>query len=306
MYLPLPGSMNMHALFRSLALGVPLLAALSTAMAGEVVVDPPLTEEDYLVSRPVGPGELPWYSIAQSFRAEDPKIRFGFRLRDSVYGGGALPNAGVLVTYRLYEGEDEYGELLATRYVAMPATATDDPFRGIWGDAGFVEADFSQVTLEVGAQYTMRASVGEPTVGDGIFVWLSDENPYPFGRMYFPEIGVDPSDPNYEYFFVWDWSNEDLLFRMSPVGATTAQLVADLRDWIAASPAIGSPDRKVLLNKLHQTLGKPDLPAYQTVACRQLTSFIQYVDQHSNRFDNATAVALFDRTEAAMAAVPCS
>lgn len=297
--------MNMHVLLRQLAFSLSLLAS-SSAIAGEVVVDPPLTENDYLVSRPLTVSELPWYSIAQSFRAEDPKIQFGFRLRDDVYGGGALPNAGVLITYRLYAGENDYDELLGTRYVAMPSTSTDDSFRGIWGDAGFVEADFSQVTLEVGAQYTMRISVSGPVAGNGPYVWLSDENPYPYGRMYFPEIGVDPSDPNYEYFFVWDWSNEDLLFRMSPVGQTAAQQVAALRSWIAASPAIGTRDRKVLINKLHRTLGKPDLPAYQTVACRQLTSFIQYVDRHSNRFDNATAVILFDRIEDVMGAVPCA
>lgn len=296
--------MNRHVLVRPLAFGLSLLAFSST-IAGEVIVDPPLTEFDYLVSRPLAP-ELPWYSIAQSFRAEDPRIRFGFRLRDQMYSSGALPNAGVLITYRLYADEDDYDVLLATRYVALPSTPTDDPFRGIWGDAGFVEADFSQVTLEVGAQYTMRASVSGPVVGDGPYVWLSDKNPYPYGRMYFPEIGVDPSDPNYEYFFVWDWSNEDLLFRMSPVGLTAAQQVAALRSWIAASPAIDARDRNVLINKLHKTLGKPDLPAYQTVACRQLTSFIQYLDQHSNRFDSATAVTLFDRTEAVMAAVPCT
>lgn len=275
-----------------------LLAAVQTvavASAAEVVVDP-VGPDVPLYSRPIVAPAYGEYSVAQSFRAEDERVRFGFRLagEEVLDPDEQDPFAGVMLTYRLYKGDSSSrhpGRLLATRHVAMPGTLSDDPIRAQFGDVGFVEADFSRVRLTPGATYTMEITRQLDTRA-GISVWHSVNNPYAYGLMSIPPR-FDPASP------------EDAHFRMTPVRWTPRARVAALRRWIASAPGIASTDRKLLISTLHKTLTKPELPAYQRVACSRLDSFIRYVDQHSHRFDDATAVHLFDQAELIKTGIPC-
>lgn len=286
-----------------------LAGALASSSAGvhaaEVVLDPPLGGNELLVSRPIT-YPIPGYSLSQSFRAEDSRIRFGFRLVDINFEPSKpLPNAGATITYRLYAGENSYDELLATRHIAMPSEVSDDAIRAPWGDVGFVEADFSAVPLAIGEQYTMQVTMQPANSQFPVNVWLSWNDPYPHGRFYFPP-GIDPSTPDYWLFDNANFANEDLLFRMAPAQATPSAMVTALRHWIVNSANVGDKERRLLLNKLHRVLLVPDRPAYQRVACQQLDSFIKFVDQHADSFDDATAVFLFDQAEQIKLAVPCS
>lgn len=288
--------MNSPVLRRPVAVALSLLlAAVQTAAvasAAEVVVDPAGPDVP-LYSRPIVAPAYGEYSVAQSFRAEDARIRFGFRLagEEVVDPDEQDPFAGVVLTYRLYEGATSSGRLLATRHVAMPGALSDDPVRSQFGDVGFVEADFSRVRLTTGATYTMEITRQLDTRA-GISVWHSVDNPYANGFMSIPPR-FDPASP-------WDAH-----FRMTPVRVTPRVRIAALRQWIASAPSITPRDRKLLLSKLHRTLMAPELPAYQRVACHQLDSFIKYVDQHSQRFDDATAVHLFDQAEQIKTGIPC-
>jgi len=299
------GGCRMRTMQTVAAAALLLLCGQPRAFAATVVVDPVLIDgAGPFVSRPVVAVGIPGYTIAQSFEAVTRSMRFGFRLVDYDITNGIPDDAGKLVTYRLYEGENVYKRLIARRYVALPAHVSTDPFRANLGDLGFVEADFSQVKLKQGAQYTMRISMSLPFNDSPPNVWLSWANPYLGGRLYFPP-GIDRSHPDYDYFYGRDWSNEDLFFRLSSVERTVQQLLVDLRKWIVQSPAIGIGDRIPLLRELNATLSDPNTPEYQSTACGHLGAMLVYVDSHSNHFDNATAVQLFDRIDGVRTTVPC-
>lgn len=291
------------------AAALSLLVAAAPAAAGKsgtVVVDPVLDgDSDLLVSRPIVARDVPGYTIAQSFKPVSRQMRFGFRLTDYGHADGVPNNAGRRITYRLYEGENSYKRLVATRHVAFPARVSDDAVRAELGDVGFVEADFSQVKLKKGATYTMRLSMHVPYIGEAPNVWLSWNNPYPDGRLFFPP-GIAADHPGRDYYYRRDWSQEDLFFRMSHVHRTVAQQVDALRKWISGTAAIGTKDRTVLVRALDKALSDPNGTGYQAQACHHLDGMLSYIDRHSNRFDDATAVSLFDRTEAIRTGVPCS
>src|SRR6266850_146364 len=97
-----------------------------------------------------------WNSMAQSFTAEDPSILFGFRLKDS---DSSLPHAGASIIYNLYAGENSYSTLLASKTVAFPNVVAAGSRARFGRDVGFVDADFSDVTLVAGQKYTVEVTV---------------------------------------------------------------------------------------------------------------------------------------------------
>lgn len=159
-----------------------------------------------------------WSSLAQSFTAEDPTVLFAFKLKDE----GGVSNTDLTAVYQLFEGENSYDQLLATRSVAVSTDGVPDG-----GDIGFVDADFSDVVLVPGQKYTVVATVPAadlPGPGEraGFGIWTSLSNPYEGGRFFFP-VGY-----NNAYFAL-----QDMLFRVTPIplaDAVQSYLDALLRD----------------------------------------------------------------------------
>ena len=185
-----------------------LLAIANTGdvIAGEITVDDGSQNSRAIAANVSEYGNV-WNSLAQSFTATDPFVRFGFRLFDE---DSSLPNAGTSLVYRLYQGENVYTALLATRTVTMPSTLSTDA-RSVWGDVGFVEADFSDVALTPGSRYTVEITLPAgslPAIGSysGVSVWTSLLNPYTGGRFFFTA--------NYDNSF---FADQDMLFHMQPV-----------------------------------------------------------------------------------------
>ncbi|MFC0676688.1 hypothetical protein ACFFGH_02315 [Lysobacter korlensis] len=288
--------MTSPVLRRPVAIALSLVFAaaqtFSTAAAAEVVVDGP-----HYVALPIYAPQANRTSLVQTFRAEDPRIRFGFEF--GVFHGDNPelfdPFGGVTLVYRLYEGDTSLKRLIATRYVAMPHEFVDSEDAS--SNVGFVEADFSQVRLKVGRQYSMQVT-RDPKPNVHIGVWAAEGSPYAHG------IGYNPpdEDPNTPREFDADF---DAYFRMTPVTTTPCARTRALRSRISSAPGISAQDRKRLNAKLTESLVKPYLPSYQKTACTQLDSFIKYVDQHSHRFNDATAVYLFDRADLIRKSIPC-
>src|SRR6267142_6865315 len=200
----------MQRTFSALVLASVLWAGLGplagSAMAADIVVDDGATNSRTVASNVPEFGNV-WNSMAQSFTAEDPSILFGFRLKDS---DSSLPHAGASIIYNLYAGENSYSTLLASKTVAFP-NAVAAGSRGVFGDVGFVDADFSNVTLVVAEKYTVEISVPSsalPATGSntGFGVWTSLNNPYSDGRFFFS------SGYNNAFF-----SQQDMLFRVTAV-----------------------------------------------------------------------------------------
>lgn len=194
-----------------------LLRGSSQLHAAEVVVD-----DRTNMYRPVARNEPDlqdvWAGLSQSFIAEDPHIVFGFRMLDV---SPLLPDKGKPLIYNLYQGEDSYSTLLASRTVAFPSTVSADS-RAAFGDVGFVDADFSNVALGVGLKYTVEITVPTanlPVTGrdSGFGVWTSSANPYSDGRFFF-RTGYDNSL----------FSSNDMLFRISPVPEPSTLVIAIL------------------------------------------------------------------------------
>lgn len=278
----------------AIALSLVLAAAhaLTTAAAGEVVVD-----GSHAMALPIYAPQANRTSLVQTFRAEDPRIRFGFEF--GVFHGDNPelydPFGGVTLIYRLYEGDTSLKRLIATRYVSMPHEFVDEDDTS--SNVGFVEADFSQVRLKVGRQYSMQVT-RDPKPNVHIGVWAFEDSPYPHGIAYNPPAEAHDSPREFDADF-------DAYFRMTPVSTTPCARTRALQRWISRAPGISGTDRKVLNHKLHKALLKPYLPVYQRVACAQLDSFIAYVDRRSHRFSDATAVHLFDQAELIKTGIPC-
>jgi hypothetical protein len=290
--------MKSSALRRPVAIALSLLLAatqaLSTAAADEVVVT-----GSHVMGLPIYAPQANRTSLVQTFRAEDPRIRFGFEFwvvqadsdRPELYD----PFGGVMLTYRLYEGDKSLKKLIATRHVAMPHTLveTDDGT----SNAGFVEADFSQVRLKVGKQYSMQVTRDpKPNVSFAVFAF--EDSPYPHGVAYNPPAEAHDSPREFD-------ADVDAYFRMTPVTKTPCARTRALRSWIERAKGISVHDRTQLNTRLTQSLVKPHLPSYQKTACTQLASFVQYVDRYSHRFTDATAVHLFDQADLIRQGIPC-
>lgn len=290
--------MTSAALRRPVAIALSLVLAaapaFSTAAADEVVVT-----GSHVMGLPIYAPQANRTSLVQTFRAEDPRIRFGFEFwvvhadfdRPELYD----PFGGVMLTYRLYEGDKSLKKPIATRHVAMPHTFVDS--EDTLSNVGFVEADFSQVRLKVGKQYSMQVT-RDPKPNVFFAVWAFEDSPYPDGIAYTPPAESHDSPREFDADF-------DAYFRMTPVTTTPCARTRALRNWIARAKGISAHDRTQLNAKLTKSLVKPYLPSYQKTACTQLNSFVQYVDRYSHRFTDATAVHLFDQADLIRQGIPC-
>ncbi len=206
-----------------------------------------------------------WNSMAQSFTAEDPSILFGFRLKDF---DSSLPHAGASIIYNLYAGENSYATLLASKTVTLPNALSTDR-RSVFGDVGFVDADFSNVTLVLGQKYTVEITVPSsalPATGSdtGFGVWTSLNNPYSGGRFFFP-TGYDNN------FF----SQQDMSFRVTTV-LSPAQMISNL---INAVTSANFHQGNALLENALSSLNSGNTGA----ACNQIGAFINQVRAQSGK-----------------------
>lgn len=145
-----------------------------------------------------------WTSLAQSFTAEDPTVRFAFGMIDLT----GASDVGRTVIYNLYEGENSYTTLLASRSVSVPPGLPEAPG---YPDLGFVEADFTDVVLVPGQRYTVEATVpleALPVEGEttSFGIWTSLSDPYDGGRFFFPS-------GYYNGYF----AQQDMFLRVTPV-----------------------------------------------------------------------------------------
>lgn len=239
-----------------------------------------------------------WNSLAQSFTAEDAHIRFGFRLTDD---SSSLPNAGASIVYNLYSGENSYSTLLASRAVVLPGVLSDDP-RAIYGDVGFVEADFSSVALVPGQRYTVQVTVPAANLPPadsetGIGVWTSLNDPYAGGRFFFP-LGYDNS------FF----AEQDMLFRVVPVELSPVQATSVLENSIIAQdfPKQVSASLLAPLKNVAKVLGD-DNPDNDASACGKLDDFISTVEDKvaANKIDEQVGVEFILQAEALQSKIGC-
>lgn len=288
--------MKSSALRRPVAIALSLLLAatqtLSTAAADEVVVT-----GSHVMGLSIYAPQANRTSLVQTFRAEDPRIRFGFEFGVNQGENPGLydPFGGVTLVYRLYEGDKALKKLIATRYVSMPHTFVDSEDTS--DNVGFVEADFSQVRLKVGRQYSMQVT-RDPKPNVSIFAWAFEDSPYPHGIAYRPPAEAHDSPREFDADF-------DAYFKMTPVTKTPCARTRALQNWIARAKGISPHDRTQLNTRLTKSLVKPHLPSYQKTACTQLASFVQYVDRYSHRFTDATAVHLFDQADLIRQGIPC-
>jgi hypothetical protein len=255
--------------------------------------------------RPVG-SNVPafgnvWNLLAQSFTAEDRRVSFGFRMKDA---SAALPNAGASLEYSLYAGENSYSSstFLARRVVVLPSTLATDP-RSVFGDLGFVDADFTDVELTPGEKYTVlvgRSGFSLPDLGTttGFGVWTSLSNPYSGGRFFFPVgyAGWVGLLYNNDFF-----SQQDMLFRVTPASVT--QIIGALVGQVI-SPSLGfsNGEKTSLTAKLQAALGY--LQAGATAdAIAALQAFIHEVNAlvNSGRLTTAAAAPLISAAEGIIA-----
>ena len=181
---------------------------VKVGLVGDLIVDDGVNS-----ARSVARNDLTgnWSSLSQTFTARWSRVTFGFRLFNwNTNTGVLLPDAGKPVVMNLYSGENSYSTLLASRTVAIPAQLSDSP-RRIWGDVGFLMADFSDVALTVGGKYTVEITLPPadlPASGQAsnLHVWTSMNNPYPDGRFYF-RCCYDNSSSG----------SQDMMFRMTEV-----------------------------------------------------------------------------------------
>ena len=243
-------------------------------------------------SRPVARNESAsgsvWNSLSQTFTAKWPRATFGFRLfnRDS-NTGAMLPDAGKSVVMNLYSGENSYSNLLASKTVEIPSQLSSNP-RHVWGDVGFVMADFSGVVLTVGGKYTVEITLPSadlPSSGgrSNISVWTSLANPYPNGRFYF-NCCYDNSS----------FASQDLLFKMTEVveSGPAAQAEAVEEEIVEAldDGDISSAVANLLLDSLTPIQAKlawiaanpssPDLARVKREVCSLINQFNTQMDHY--------------------------
>ena len=111
-----------------------LFAAPKAATAGPIVLNPGYGFAQVQAYEPIG----------QSFTAEDPFVTAALAFR--VINSSASPDDPI--RYDLYEGVGTGGALLASSTFVLSAGFSD-----------FYDVDFSSVTLSVGSQYSLVASV---------------------------------------------------------------------------------------------------------------------------------------------------
>ena len=229
-----------------------------------------------------------WNSLSQTFTARWSRASFGFRLLSwSPQNAGVLTDAGKPVILNLYEGENSYSRLLASKTVVIPGEPTANP-RGIFGDAGFVMADFSDVALAVGGKYTMEITLPTSNLpGSGqssnIGVWTSSlVNPYPDGRFYH-RCCYD----NRHY------ANEDLAFKMTEVVTAPLAKAETLEEDIVNALDAGSISSSIanlLLNSLTPIQAKlawieanptsPDFVRVKNETCALINAFNTQMDHY--------------------------
>lgn len=207
-----------------------------------------------------------WNLLAQSFTAEDRRISFGFRMKDA---SAALPNAGASLEYSLYAGENSYSSstFLARRVVVLPSTLATDP-RSVFGDLGFVDADFTDVELTPGEKYTVlvgRSGFSLPDLGTttGFGVWTSLSNPYSGGRFFFPVgyAGWVGLFYNNDFF-----SQQDMQFRVTPASVSAPPLAIVPPPAITVATDVGRCDAQVNLGTPTTAGGTPPITLAATPA----------------------------------------
>jgi len=269
--------------------------SLSGSSMAEVVVD-----DGACNSRPVAdnsPSRFSiWASMAQSFTAPYSRISFGFRLREDVIAG--VSQAGKPVIYNLYQGEISPLNFLASRTVQFPATVLG-PGTCRWGDAGFVDADFSGVELTVGQKYTVEVTVPSSDLPaletqTGFGVWTSLNDPYSGGRFYFPPIAANPVSRNNVFF-----ARDDMLFRIYESGPAE-QLAALQTKVTGVGPGASFADKIALAQTYYAV---PDVQS----ACAVLNDFLSQVRaQRDKKITPALADQLTADASAIMAAIGCN
>jgi hypothetical protein len=282
-----------------------LLAIVGNVASADVVVD----DESMINARPVA-SNVPalanvWTSMAQSFTAPYTTVSFGFRLKDNAIPPvNPTPNAGKPIIYRLYQGEITPLTLLATRTVHFPDsllnTVFGDPRRG---DAGFVDADFSEVSLVIGQKYSIEITLPAddlPDVGEasGIGVWTSLTDVYPEGRFFFPLTSSNPVSSNNSFF-----ASNDMSFRI--IDISTEESVEALLEELQAE-VVGVGPGKSLVDKLdiaQAYYAVPDLVA----ACAMMDDFVAQISAllRGRRLDTQLSSELISDAGSVKSAMGC-
>jgi hypothetical protein len=201
------------------------------------------------------------------------------------------------VIYNLYQGEISPLNFLASRTVQFPA-AVLGPGTCRWGDAGFVDADFSGVELTVGQKYTVEVTVPSSDLPaletrTGFGVWTSLNDPYSGGRFYFPPIAANPVSVNNSFF-----AGQDMLFRISESGP--AEQLAALQAKVTGSGPGASFADKIALAQTY--IAVPDVQS----ACAVLDDFLSQVRaQRGKKITVEVADELTADAQAIMEAINC-
>jgi hypothetical protein len=250
-----------------------LLAITDATAVAEIIVDDGANNFRSVAANNPALGNI-WTSMAQSFTVPYSRISFGFRLLDTNFTTNA--NAGKPVIYNLYAGEIAPLTLLASRTVTFPSDLLSSTIgEPRLGDVGFVDADFSGVTLTPGEKYTVEITLppeGMPAAGTQgeIGVWTSLVNPYDGGRFYFPLIPSNPVAGNNGFF-----SEQDMIFRIGDAVGSPELLIEDLRAEVAGVGPGGSLASK--LRNVQAAYAAGDARA----ACAVLNAFMHQVRAQS-------------------------
>jgi hypothetical protein len=131
----------------------------------------------------------------------------------------------------------------------------------VFGDLGFVDADFTDVELTPGEKYTVlvgRSGSSLPDLGTttGFGVWTSLSNPYSGGRFFFPVGYAGWLGLSYNNDF---FSQQDMLFRVTPasVSAPPLSIVPPLAITVATD--VGRCDAQVNLGTPTTAGGTPPI-----------------------------------------------
>ncbi|MEY2609162.1 MAG: hypothetical protein QOH31_7059 [Verrucomicrobiota bacterium] len=141
-----------------------------------------------------------WTGLAQSFTAQAPHVLFGFYVGN--FTGASVSDT---LLFSLYSGDGQFSNLLGQ--ASAPVTLANFATK-------LVQVDFSSISLTLGNQYTVVASLPSQqlpplgTYSDLSLLYNSLNNSYPGGRFYFVGASYDESLPTLAL--------RDLAFNVTP------------------------------------------------------------------------------------------
>ena len=145
----------------------------------------------------IGTGNAYYGTLGQTFTAEDSLATIGVNL----VGWDARATGPTVFTYSLFQGIGTTGPLLGQQNLTLPAD---------YGFNGFVDADFSSVSLSVGQVYSIVLSASTDWYGVNYNQWATAPSGIPIpGRVDYPGGEMLSSGVLEPY--------ADLTFRVIPV-----------------------------------------------------------------------------------------